>query len=250
RGRRRGPRRRRRGVRRRAGLGRRGRHPQRLGGGAAADRASLGGAAARCHRPGGGVPAVGWVHQPAGPGRDRAAGGRGGQGAARHGDGGGKTHAMTAPINWRKGGYPFWSLVGPPGARGGAPPDASPAAARRRPHEPSLAGATGSWPAKARRSLTRGPGLRTPAGRLAQEAVRYQDGPTRHAGGCRKRRQPVPVILASQATAVPFTVASNGPDRTPWTTPARPRPASFIAFADDDPARPGFGSRWSAHGVT
>ena len=51
------------------------------------DRASLGGAAARRDRPGGGVPAQRRVHQPAGPGRDRADGGRGGRGAARHGDG-------------------------------------------------------------------------------------------------------------------------------------------------------------------
>jgi hypothetical protein len=36
------------------------------------------------------------------------------------------------------------------------------------------------------------------------------------------------VVLASQATTVPFTAASNGPDRTPWTTPARPRPAAFL----------------------
>ena len=35
----------------------------------------------------GGFRLVRRVHQPAGPGRDRAAGGRGGQGAARHGDG-------------------------------------------------------------------------------------------------------------------------------------------------------------------
>jgi hypothetical protein len=39
---------------------------------------------------GGGLPAVRWVHQPAGPGRDRADGGRGGQGPARHGDRSGK----------------------------------------------------------------------------------------------------------------------------------------------------------------
>jgi hypothetical protein len=60
--------------------------PQRLGRGAGPDRASLGGAATRRDRAGQGVPAVGWVHQPAGPGRDRADGRRGGQAAARHGD--------------------------------------------------------------------------------------------------------------------------------------------------------------------
>jgi hypothetical protein len=35
-------------------------------------------------RAGGGLPAQRWVHQPAGSGRDRADGGRGGQGAGRH----------------------------------------------------------------------------------------------------------------------------------------------------------------------
>ena len=39
-----------------------------------------------------------WVHQPPGPGRDRAAVGRGGQGAARHGDGHCRNHAVTATI--------------------------------------------------------------------------------------------------------------------------------------------------------
>ena len=41
------------------------------------------------------------VHQPVGPGRDRAAGGRGGPGAARHGDR--RRNQVTAPIatNWR-----------------------------------------------------------------------------------------------------------------------------------------------------
>ena len=36
------------------------------------------------------------VHQPAGPGRDRAAVGRGGQGTARHGEVGSRNHSMTA----------------------------------------------------------------------------------------------------------------------------------------------------------
>ena len=38
------------------------------------------------------------VHQPPGPGRDRADGGRGGQGPARHGDGHCRNHAVTATI--------------------------------------------------------------------------------------------------------------------------------------------------------
>jgi hypothetical protein len=41
-----------------------------------------------------------WGLDPPHPG---AAGGRGGRGAARHRDGGGKTQAMTATITWRKG---------------------------------------------------------------------------------------------------------------------------------------------------
>src|SRR4029450_8885497 len=50
------------------------------------ERGRGGAAAAGCARGGGGFPAVGWFHQPAGPGRARADGGRGGQGPARHGD--------------------------------------------------------------------------------------------------------------------------------------------------------------------
>ena len=38
------------------------------------------------YTPGRGVPALGWVHQPPGPGPDRAAGGGRGRAAARHGD--------------------------------------------------------------------------------------------------------------------------------------------------------------------
>ena len=51
------------------------------------DRASLGGAAAGCDRPGRRHAAQRRVHQPARPGRDRADGGRRGQGTACHGDG-------------------------------------------------------------------------------------------------------------------------------------------------------------------
>jgi hypothetical protein len=50
------------------------------------------------------------------------------------------------------------------------------------------------------------------------------------------------VVLASQATAVP----STGLERFQADTMdniSPPSPASFLAFADDDPARPGFGSR-------
>ena len=66
-----------------------GRHrgdPERLGRRAAADRAPLGGSAARRSGPGGRLPHQRRLHQPARPGRDRAALERGGEGAPRHGD--------------------------------------------------------------------------------------------------------------------------------------------------------------------
>jgi hypothetical protein len=73
-------------------------HPQRLGRRAHSDRASLGGSTARRHRPGGRLSAQRRVHQPPGPGRNRADVGRGGQGPARHGDGHCRNQAMTATI--------------------------------------------------------------------------------------------------------------------------------------------------------
>jgi hypothetical protein len=73
-------------------------HPQRLGRRAPPARASLGGPAPRRDRPGRGLPAQRRVHQPAGSGRDRADGGRGGQGPARHGDGRSSNQTMTATI--------------------------------------------------------------------------------------------------------------------------------------------------------
>ena len=71
--RRRGGRRRRAGLLRRGGLGRARGDPQRLGRGAAPDRAPLGGAAARRDRPRGRLPHQRRLHQPARPDRDRAA---------------------------------------------------------------------------------------------------------------------------------------------------------------------------------
>jgi len=55
--------------------------------------------------PGRGLPAVRWVHQPAGPGRDRADGGRRGQGPARHGENRGRNQAVIATVT-RRGGKP------------------------------------------------------------------------------------------------------------------------------------------------
>ena len=51
----------------------------------------------------GGFRLVRRVHQPAGPGRDRAAVGRGGQGTARHGEGRWRNHIASATITttWR-----------------------------------------------------------------------------------------------------------------------------------------------------
>ena len=68
---------------RRGGVGRPRGHPERLGRRAAADRAPLGGAAARRDRPRGRLPHQRRLHQPARPGRDRPGLGRGGRGAAR-----------------------------------------------------------------------------------------------------------------------------------------------------------------------
>ena len=59
--------------------------------------ASLGGAVAGCDRPRGRVPSGGWVHQPAGPGRDRADAGGGGEGTARPGNFRRRGHAVTRP---------------------------------------------------------------------------------------------------------------------------------------------------------